>query len=168
MCPNTESFLVCIFLHLDWIRRDTPYLSVFSPNTGKYQPEKTPYLDTFHAMSYSYNFIKKRFWRRCFPVSTAKLLRTPIFQNVCEWMAAFVITQIHYSASSWAFQIKDYPVVTVTWFKIWLILYLNTFKFFQCRVLCFNSLSECLKQVNVIAFFVVLEVFVGYYLLWIN
>ena len=28
----------------------TPYLSVFSPNAGKYGPEKTPYLDTFHAL----------------------------------------------------------------------------------------------------------------------
>ena len=26
------------------------YLSVFSPNAGKYGPEKTPYLDTFHAV----------------------------------------------------------------------------------------------------------------------
>ena len=25
---------------------------VFSPNTGKYGPEKTPYLDTFHAVVY--------------------------------------------------------------------------------------------------------------------
>ena len=40
-CPNTEFFLVCIFPHLDWIRRDT----------GKYGPEKTPYLDTFHAVN---------------------------------------------------------------------------------------------------------------------
>ena len=24
--------------------------TVFSPNTGKYGPEKTPYLDTFHAV----------------------------------------------------------------------------------------------------------------------
>ena len=27
-----------------------PKISVFSPNTGKYAPEKTPYLDTFHAL----------------------------------------------------------------------------------------------------------------------
>ena len=33
-------FLVCIFRHLDWIWRDTPYLSIFSPNAGKYWPEK--------------------------------------------------------------------------------------------------------------------------------
>ena len=28
----------------------TPQISVFSPNTGKCGPEKTPYLDTFHAV----------------------------------------------------------------------------------------------------------------------
>ena len=26
-------------------------LRTFSPNTGKYGPEKTPHLDTFHAVS---------------------------------------------------------------------------------------------------------------------
>ena len=26
------------------------YLSVFSPNVGKYGPEKTQYLDTFHTV----------------------------------------------------------------------------------------------------------------------
>ena len=38
--PNTEFFLVRIFPHLNWIRRDTEYLSLFSPNVGKYGPEK--------------------------------------------------------------------------------------------------------------------------------
>ena len=33
-------FLVCSYPHSDWIRRDTAYLSVFSPNAGKYRPEK--------------------------------------------------------------------------------------------------------------------------------
>ena len=28
-----------------------PYFPVFNPNTGKYGPEMTPYLDTFHAVS---------------------------------------------------------------------------------------------------------------------
>ena len=51
-CPNTDFlFLVCIFLHSDWIRRDTEYLSVFSPNAGKYGPEKILHLDTFHAVN---------------------------------------------------------------------------------------------------------------------
>ena len=48
--PNKEVFLVSIFPHLDWERRDTPFLSVFSPNAGKYEPEKTPYLDIFHVV----------------------------------------------------------------------------------------------------------------------
>ena len=38
------------FPHSDWIQRNKPYLSVFSLNAGKYGPEKTPYLDTFHAV----------------------------------------------------------------------------------------------------------------------
>ena len=50
-CPNTEFFLVRVFLHSNWIRKDTPYLSVFSPNAGNYGPEKTPYLGTFQAVS---------------------------------------------------------------------------------------------------------------------
>ena len=37
-CPNTEFFPVRIFLYSDWL------------NTGKYGPEKTPYMDTFHRV----------------------------------------------------------------------------------------------------------------------
>ena len=48
-CPNTDIVVVRIFMHLDWIRRDTSYLPVFSPNAGKYGQEKTPYLDKFHT-----------------------------------------------------------------------------------------------------------------------
>ena len=51
-CPNREFFLIHIFLHPDWMRRDTPYLSVFSQNAGKYGPEKTPHLDNFHAVHF--------------------------------------------------------------------------------------------------------------------
>ena len=32
------------------------YFSVFSPNTGKYRSEKTPYLDTFYAVIVSTTF----------------------------------------------------------------------------------------------------------------
>ena len=35
------------------VRRDTEYLSIFSPNAGNYGPEKTPSLDTFHAVCFS-------------------------------------------------------------------------------------------------------------------
>ena len=33
--------------------QSTKYLSVFNPNAGKYAPEITPYLDTFHTVSVS-------------------------------------------------------------------------------------------------------------------
>ena len=49
--PNTEFFLVRVFPHSNWIRRDTPYLSVFNSNAEKHRPEKTPHFDTFHAVS---------------------------------------------------------------------------------------------------------------------
>ena len=32
------------------MRATNKYLSVFSPSAGKYGPEKTPHLDTFHAV----------------------------------------------------------------------------------------------------------------------
>ena len=48
-CPNTVFFLVRIFQHYDWIRGDR-CLTLFSPISVKLGPEKTPYLDTFHAM----------------------------------------------------------------------------------------------------------------------
>ena len=49
--PNTELFLVHIFPHSDWMRRDTKYRSVFGPNAAKYRPKITPCLDTFRAVS---------------------------------------------------------------------------------------------------------------------
>ena len=49
-CPKTKFFLVRILSHYDRIRRDTAYLTALSPNAGKYRPEKTLDLDTFHAV----------------------------------------------------------------------------------------------------------------------
>ena len=36
-----------------------PYFPAFSPNVGKYGPEITPYLDTFHAVSIGILFNKE-------------------------------------------------------------------------------------------------------------
>ena len=38
-----------------------PYFLVFRPNTGKYGPEETPYLDHFHAVNLIILFICKNF-----------------------------------------------------------------------------------------------------------
>ena len=71
-CPNTEFFLIGIFPHSDLIRRDTPYLSVFSPNAGKYGPEKAPYLDSFHAVMCIFTGVLELAKRRYFPVLASK------------------------------------------------------------------------------------------------
>ena len=48
-CPNTEFFSGPYFPVFG--QKDIPYLSVFSSNAGKYEPEKTPYLDTKYVQS---------------------------------------------------------------------------------------------------------------------
>ena len=59
-CPNTEFFLVRIF-----------------PNLGKYRPEKTPYLDTFHAVywrSSHRRYSLKKLFLKYFAILTGKYL----------------------------------------------------------------------------------------------
>ena len=46
-----EVFLVLVFPYSDYIRRDTEYRPVFSPNAGKYGPEKTSNTDTIYAVA---------------------------------------------------------------------------------------------------------------------
>ena len=53
LLDNLKFFLIRILPYLDWLRRFTSYISAFSPNMGKYGPEKTPYLDSFHAVGSS-------------------------------------------------------------------------------------------------------------------
>ena len=49
--PNMEFFLVRIFLYIYSVNLHIQY-------TGKYGPEKTPHLDTFHAVSLNGIYIK--------------------------------------------------------------------------------------------------------------
>ena len=35
----------------DTLREEIWSISVYSPNAGKYRPEKTPYLDNFHTVT---------------------------------------------------------------------------------------------------------------------
>ena len=51
-------FLVRIFSHSKWICRDTEHLSVFSPNTGKYAPIKSPNMDIFCTVHFIVRFLK--------------------------------------------------------------------------------------------------------------
>ena len=73
MCPNTEFSSGPYFpaFGLNTERYDK-YLCVFNPNAGKYGPEKTPYLDTSHAVGvFSVNFAVINF----------KLVRAPEFSK---------------------------------------------------------------------------------------
>ena len=49
--PDMKFFLVPVFSYLYWMRRCTILITIFSPNTGKYIPEKTPNSDTFRVVS---------------------------------------------------------------------------------------------------------------------
>ena len=46
-----QSYFWSVFSRIRTEYGDTKYLSVFSPNAGKYGPEITPYLDTFQAVN---------------------------------------------------------------------------------------------------------------------
>ena len=79
--------MVRIFPHSDWIRRDTKYLSVsvFSLNAGKYGPEKTPYLDTFHAVYIYSNVVKKTFYIKAVFVSN-------VITNISGYISKYIWT----------------------------------------------------------------------------
>ena len=55
----------------------------FSPNTGKYRPEKTPYLDTFHAV-FSTQKLFSDYLNRC-QVDLDGLFRMGFFEAPHEW-----------------------------------------------------------------------------------
>ena len=52
LCSENKKLLITIAVtfHRVSATRYTEYLSLFCRNAGKYGPEKTPYLDTFHAV----------------------------------------------------------------------------------------------------------------------
>ena len=59
---NLSSFFWSVFSRIRTEYGETSYLSVFIPNTGKYGSEKTPYLDTFHAMSMFFKLLIFQFF----------------------------------------------------------------------------------------------------------
>ena len=63
-----------------------PYFSVFGLNTGKYGPEITPYLDTFHASNKILNFVKYVEIESC---SINKTFLLEKFTNIFFWSKPF-------------------------------------------------------------------------------
>ena len=115
-CPNTEFFLVRIFPHSDWIRRDTEYLRKI--RTRKLWPTVSYRWFTFDRSSHQKCSMKKgvlrncakftgkylcqslflikllqpnlkRDWHRCFPVNFVKFLIKPFLQNTFGCLLLF-------------------------------------------------------------------------------
>ena len=47
--PISETINENVFRYIKDMRRDTPYLSLFTPNARKYEPKKTPNSNTSHS-----------------------------------------------------------------------------------------------------------------------
>ena len=95
-----QFFLDCTFPHSDWVLGDTPYLSVFIPNAGKYGQEKTPYLDTSHAILFRFSnvsdykvslvliccWIKWKKWKESYNL----LLWKKSFKAIMKWVLLII------------------------------------------------------------------------------
>ena len=80
-CPYSEFFWSAfsrIFPHSHCIRRDIPYLSVFSPNAEKYGPEKLS-IRTLFKHCY-YHFIS---WQRSFTITIPHNIHTTARHSRC-------------------------------------------------------------------------------------
>ena len=112
-CPNTEYFLVRIFPHSDWIRRDTSYLSIFSPNAEKYGPENTTCLDTFHAVVILTTFYHKIVIAILIHTLLMQLFRMMCYKYLweisCEQIEEYKITCFNFGYSKWLKKKKARP-----------------------------------------------------------
>ena len=108
-CPNTELFLVRILPHSDWIRRDTSYLSVFSPNAGKYRPEITPYFETFHAYLSVFSLNVGKHGPEITPyLDTFHAVTSPM-----KWVKNYLVTYVLNHLSNWRLKLK-WKIETIT------------------------------------------------------
>ena len=99
-------FLVCIYPYSDWIRIDTPYLSVLSPNAEKHGPEKLQIRTLFTQWSILLCIRRNRqaithiFWHS----SHIRIYTDQIKSHVLEHF-----TQRYFRKTSWmdTFTVKD-------------------------------------------------------------
>ena len=112
-------FIVHIFLHLDWIRRDTLYLSVFSPNAAKYGPEKLQIRTLFTQCILIINF------RRSIRVNTQIKLSENLFKGRAQFI--FLCNPPKSSVNVCLMKILK-GTVTKKWFCVLIIYMKKTFK----------------------------------------
>ena len=77
-----------------------PYFPVFRPNTRKYEPEKTSYLDAFHAVSW--------------------LNTTKCYNLILGIMSAEIYITVYKMWITFKFALLSFPI-TFNWINIWII-----------------------------------------------
>ena len=93
----------------------TPYLSVFSQNAGIYGPEKTPYLDTFHAVQLYLNIATIC----CVPRTSGNWPLRPLtnFRELQQIFYEILILRRSYSTWVWIegakFSLKLYKILNL-------------------------------------------------------
>ena len=108
-------FLVRIFPHSSWIRRDTEYLFVFSPNTGKYRRENSEY-----TVYFAINIILQSVSRQC-----SHLFRFfPVFCSGCIWNTLKHWYEMVESKKYYPERGKSLPISKSYW--MWRLNYINT------------------------------------------
>ena len=84
------------------------YFTVFSPNTGKYGPEKTPYVDTFHTVTPLGNY----FWtKKSWNIIDLKL--QDLFENAAKYptntaRVFHVLNDVEYTWCIWSVAAEAY------------------------------------------------------------
>ena len=116
--------------------------SVFSPNAVKYGPEKTPYLDTFHAVYHSvksqqplFARSKNLWWFRCLQIEDF----FPIIVQPCWYLLQILIKNFNYKLyvsagyerSLWVLEFAHYRIYV----SFWLIRSSRSQMFFKIGVL---------------------------------
>ena len=67
--------------HQEVLRKKKKMLKIFAKFTEKQLRQSLFFNKAAGMRPEACNFIKKRLWRRCFPVNFAKFIRTPFLQN---------------------------------------------------------------------------------------
>ena len=127
---------------MDWIRRFTLYISVFSRNAGKYGPEKTLYLGTFHADSEQKCSLVKilHIYVKC---NTKKKL---LLQISATNGFNYLITEVPFIMKELSLHTLTYNFFkynTLSHVKLWINLRSRDVDF-SCKVKCFDKLIRCL------------------------
>ena len=109
----TVSFQICKNAGLVWLLHFDPLIKVRS-SVKRCSVKKVFLQFSKNSQPQAWNFIKKRLWRRCFPVNFTKFLRTPFFSEHPWWLrlisasckVKFCLLENGFSENSWKNLIK--------------------------------------------------------------